>query len=82
MGVQVGRSSTGKPVARDETDVNENTESSSQVWHQNANTRSRIEKQVARMLNRLSETRLTHHNFQTFNVRHFEKLCSRMYDRN
>ena len=53
------RSGTGKPVARDVTDVNENTASSSQVWHQNENTRSGIGKPFAKTLNRLSETKVT-----------------------
>ena len=54
-------SGTGKPVARVVMDVNENAASSSQVWHQNENTRSGIRKPVAITLNRLSETRLLHH---------------------
>ena len=36
------RPSTGKPVATGARDVNENAASSSQVWHQNENTRSSI----------------------------------------
>ena len=69
------RSSTGK-IARGVKDVNENTASSSQVWHQNENTRFGIGNQLRKMLDRLSETKLTHHNFEIFNVTHFEKVFS------
>ena len=67
------RSGTGKPFAKG---VKENTASSSQVWHQNENTFSGIGKPVAKLRNRLSETRLIHHNFQMFNVNHLEKVFS------
>ena len=43
------------------------------MWHQNEDTRSGIGKQVAQMFDRLSETRLTHHKFEMFNVKHLEK---------
>ena len=62
-----------KPVAKG---VNEDTASSSQVWHQNKNTRSGIVKPVSKMINRLGETRLTHHNFQILSVDHLEKVFS------
>ena len=38
--------------------------------------RSGTGKPVAKMLHRLSETRLTHHNFEIFNVNHLEKVFS------
>ena len=55
-------------------DVNENAASSSKVWHQKKNTRSSIEKSIAKIQNRLTETRLTHHNFEIFNVPYFETV--------
>ena len=47
---------------------------SSQVWHQYENTRTGIGKPIAQIQNRLTETRLTHHNFEIFNVPHLKKV--------
>ena len=51
------RSRIGKPTAQNVKDVNENTASSSQVWHQDENTRASIGKPIAEIQNRLTETR-------------------------
>ena len=75
------RSGTGKPVARCVKVVNENTAPSSQVWHQNENTRSDFGKPVSKLLDRLSETRFPHHNFEIFNVEHLEKIFSSVRQR-
>ena len=68
------RYGTGKLVARDVEDLNENAASSSQVWRQNENTLSGIGKPVAKNVEETLETRLTHHILQTFNVNHLESL--------
>ena len=71
------RSGTEKPVAKGVESVNENTALSSQVWHQNENTRSGIGKPAAKTSKRLSETSLTHHIFQiSSNVNHLEIVLS------
>ena len=70
------RSGTGKPVATGAKDVNDNAASSSQVWHLNENTPYCIGKPCAKTSNRLNEIRLTHHDFQIFNVDHLEKVFS------
>ena len=50
--------------------LNENTGSSSQVWHQNEHTNTGTGKTVSETIN----TNLTHHDFQISNVNHIESL--------
>ena len=70
-------------------DRNENSASSSQVWHQNGNPRSSTEKSRRdvnqrssteksgrKVQNRLTETRLTHHILKIFNRPYLEKVFS------
>ena len=58
------RTSMLKPVAEG---LNENTASSSQVWHSDANTIT---------TNKTIDTKLFHHNFQISNVDHLKKVYS------
>ena len=94
QGQSSDRSGIGNTIARSVKDANENAASSSQAWHQNENTRSSIGKPIAKsdqhsgigkpiaqIQNRLTETRMTHHNFEIFNV-HTSRKSSRMYDKN
>ena len=73
------RTGIGKPVAKG---LKENTGSSSQVWHQDENTNARLENPGAETRNRLSDTKLTHHNFQISNVGHLERESFQLYGRN
>ena len=50
------RSGIGESVAQNVQDVNENAASSSQVCHQNEHTRTGIEKSIAQIQNRLTES--------------------------
>ena len=76
-----------KSIARNVEDANESAASNSQMWHQNENNRSsiekpmakedqrsRIEKSIAKVKNRLTETRLTHHNFTPYLGRVFANI--------
>ena len=65
------RSGKGIYVPRDVKDVNENTASSSQVWHQRGNTRS-----VGTSCDNV-ETSLVHHNFSRYSMmHHLERVFS------
>ena len=81
------RSGIGKSIAQNVKDVNENTASSSQVSRQNESTRTSTEKSmakadqrsdivksIAKKHNRLTETRLTHHNVEIFTRPYLEKV--------
>ena len=67
--------STERPYARG---VNENTASSSQVWHSNANTNTSTRRPVAETKKKTIGTMLSHHNFEIprNNIGHLERVCS------
>ena len=69
------RTDMGKPVAKVS---NENTASSSQVWHSDANTITSMEKTVAETTKKTIGANISHHNFEISgnNVGHLEKVYS------
>ena len=56
--------------------LNENTESSSQIWHSDVNQNSNTSETVTETTENVMDTKLIHHNLQIskYNVGHFEKL--------
>ena len=67
--------STGRPVARG---LNENTASSSQVWHSDANKITSMGRPVAETTKKTSGTKLSYQNFEISrnNVGHLQKVHS------
>ena len=61
-----------KSIARKVKNVNENAASSSR--HQNENTRPSVEKSIAEIQNRFTETRSTNHIFEILNTPYLEKV--------
>ena len=61
-----------KSIARKVKNANENAASSSR--HQNENTRPSIEKSIAEIQNRFTETRSTNHIFEILNTPYLEKV--------